>query len=303
MPSRKNRIGISSTIASSTKPEDLGQILQEEPPEVQKSEHRALKTKPRKMKEPPIKSKSEDGSREGPAPAEPKLVMVVLRPFGLRILRYSPVPTVNVSVQHLRNIAIKKRHKKEKTHERTPWVRIKKPTDSWLESSNNEALKEWLRNKTALLRRERTIQKEQKKLEQRKEKEMEREKQLRNAESERMVRQWMERKRQEQKMNRMQSSAISPNKPARQRVPPTGRVMATRMSLELVVSETDRADVNKSVPGRRISDPAENTELQKLESDIAQGAEGICETTMKPTKTWFALPGPAPGENSDLCGA
>ncbi|XP_029455818.1 stress response protein nst1-like [Rhinatrema bivittatum] len=292
--SRKNRISISSTISSFAEQEAIKQVFKTlQNGRSQMSDHRAGKTKSRKMEEPPTKSKAEDGSREGPALTEPKLVMVVLRPFGLRILRYNPVPAVNASVQHLKKLALKKTPREEKMPERPPRVRIKKPTDSRLESSNSEALKEWLRKKTTLLRRERAAQKKQKRLERRKEEEAIKEKQLRNEESERMVRQWMDRKRQEQKLSSMQSRGSIPDKP---RLPPTGRVMSTRVNPESTVSKIVRTE-------RKVANPAESTEPQKSGSDAAEGEGSICETTIKPTKTTLVLPALAPGGNGDLCGA
>ncbi|XP_069484599.1 uncharacterized protein [Ambystoma mexicanum] len=130
------------------------------------------------------------------------LAMVVLKPFGFRILRRGTIPAVNISAHYLKKSRLKERAKSGENHQKPPKQRVNNFTENHLENTDNEALKEWLRKKKILLRRERTAQRKQKRLEKEQEKQKNKEKQQKEARSEMEVRKWMENKVLENALSR-----------------------------------------------------------------------------------------------------
>ncbi|KAJ1165931.1 hypothetical protein NDU88_006348 [Pleurodeles waltl] len=128
--------------------------------------------------------------------------MAVLKPFGFRILRRCPVPSVNISGHYLKKSRSKKGTEPEQESQRPPKEWVKMTTENHLENTDNEALRAWLREKKILLRREGTAQRKQKRLEREKEKEKAKERQQKEEMSEREVRRWMERKVMEKALSR-----------------------------------------------------------------------------------------------------
>lgn len=157
--------------------------------------------------------KAKNGVQSSADKTEGSLYMAVLKPFGFRILRRCPVPAVNVSAHYLKKSRRKQGTEPEQESESPPKQRAKKATENHLENTDNEALRAWLREKKILLRRERTAERKQKRLEREKEKQKAKERQQKEEMSEREVRRWMERKVMENALSRRFLEGLSLSHP------------------------------------------------------------------------------------------
>ncbi|GCC36241.1 hypothetical protein chiPu_0014733 [Chiloscyllium punctatum] len=117
-----------------------------------------------------------------------------MKPFGLRILRSNPVPTVNVSTRRIQKWKKKMRTRNKQQSEGTQKKKILIPVDNHLEESNDSIVKEWIRRKNVLLRKERERKKKQRRLEKANNKRQEIDRQKRQKESEEKVKIWMKNK-------------------------------------------------------------------------------------------------------------
>ncbi|XP_051785400.1 uncharacterized protein LOC127528731 [Erpetoichthys calabaricus] len=130
-----------------------------------------------------------------------KVVLMVVKPYGVRILHYSSLPLENVSMkflnqhkktkQHNLNCQEKPRNNKMATPSRCD------PTDCRLENSQNKSLQEWLKQKNVEMRKQRAAKRRVKKKEKEEKQRKAEEKQDRLKISEEQVKVWLERKRQE----------------------------------------------------------------------------------------------------------
>ncbi|XP_067856183.1 DNA ligase 1-like [Heptranchias perlo] len=134
---------------------------------------------------------------------KPRLVIAVLKPFGLRILRSNPAPTANVSIRHIQKWKMKMRTQSKQQSENIQRKRILVPIDSHLENSNNNVVKQWIRQKNGLLRKEREAKRKQRRLERAVHKRQEIYQQKRQKESEEKVKMWMEKKRENKTQKNM----------------------------------------------------------------------------------------------------
>ncbi|XP_078509934.1 uncharacterized protein LOC144769632 [Lissotriton helveticus] len=173
------------------------------------------KTEDRNARKQTIKAKN--GVESSTDKTEGGLYMAVLKPFGFRILRRCPVPAVNVSAHYLKKSRPKQGTEPEQESPRPPKQRVKQTTENHLETTDNEALRAWLREKKILLRREKTADRKQKRLEREKEKEKAKERQQKEEMSEREVRRWMERKVMEKALSRRFLAGLSLSHPTHPR--------------------------------------------------------------------------------------
>ncbi|XP_038635854.1 reticulocyte-binding protein 2 homolog a-like [Scyliorhinus canicula] len=139
-------------------------------------------------------SKSETLQRNEKILEKPRIIIAVLRPFGLRILYPNSAPTTNVSIQHIKKWKMKMRAQTKQQNENIPRKKVSIPTDSHLENSNNNVVKEWVHQKNELLKKEREAKRKLRRLEKAKRKRQEMDHQKRQRESEEKVKRWMEKK-------------------------------------------------------------------------------------------------------------
>ncbi|GCB71072.1 hypothetical protein scyTo_0010920 [Scyliorhinus torazame] len=139
-------------------------------------------------------SKSETLQHNEKILEKPRIIIAVLKPFGLRILYPNSAPTANVSTQHIQKWKMKMRAQTKRQNENIPLKKVSIPTDSHLENSNNNVMKEWIHQKNELLKKEREAKRKQRQLEKAKRKRQEMDHQKRQRESEEKVKIWMEKK-------------------------------------------------------------------------------------------------------------
>ncbi|XP_048463715.1 titin homolog [Rhincodon typus] len=122
---------------------------------------------------------------------KPRIIITVMKPFGLRVLRSNPVPNVNVSIRHIQKWKKKIRTQTKQQSEDIQKKKIMIPVDNHLENSNDYIVKKWIQQKNMLLRKERERKKKQRRLEKANNKRQEIDRQKRQKESEEKVKMWM----------------------------------------------------------------------------------------------------------------
>uniref|UniRef100_UPI00398E360A KICSTOR complex protein ITFG2 isoform X1 n=1 Tax=Pristiophorus japonicus TaxID=55135 RepID=UPI00398E360A len=127
---------------------------------------------------------------------KPRLIIAVLKPFGLRILRSNPAPTENVSIRHIQKWKIKMKMRTQSKQQSGDIQRKRNlvPIDSHLENSNNNVVRGWICQKNVLLKKERKAKRKQRCLERAERKRQEIDQQKRQNESEEKVKMWLKKK-------------------------------------------------------------------------------------------------------------
>ncbi|XP_043943556.1 glutamic acid-rich protein-like [Protopterus annectens] len=127
---------------------------------------------------------------------EPRLLLAVVKPFGLRILRCASTPAQVTRNKYSQNVKTRQKHSSLKLQVPTvPRKKCIEHIDNRLENSENQILKEWLQEKNKLLKKERRAKRKEKKANQREKKKQEKERQAKKEESDELVQEWMEKKR------------------------------------------------------------------------------------------------------------
>ncbi|XP_048405060.1 uncharacterized protein LOC125460903 [Stegostoma tigrinum] len=125
---------------------------------------------------------------------KPRIIITLMKPFGLQVLRSNPVPNINVSIRHIRKWKRKMRSQTKQQSEDIQKKKIVIPVDNHLENSNDYMVKKWIQQKNVLLRKERERRKKQRRIEKANNKRQEIDRQKRQKESEEKVKMWMKNK-------------------------------------------------------------------------------------------------------------
>ncbi|XP_059834124.1 uncharacterized protein LOC132398533 [Hypanus sabinus] len=123
-----------------------------------------------------------------------RFTVAVLKPFGLRVLHSKPTSSTNVSIPHTHKWKMKLKTQSKLQSEERQRKQIMVPTDSHLENSTNNTIKEWICQKNELLKKEREAKRKRRSLERAAGKRQELDKQKRQKESEEKVKLWMMKK-------------------------------------------------------------------------------------------------------------
>ncbi|XP_007903300.1 DNA ligase 1-like [Callorhinchus milii] len=126
-----------------------------------------------------------------------------LKPLGLQILQANPVVVEGVSVHYSETSRVKRQMHSEQLGQDGQRKRTLEPIDSRLENSKNAALKSWMFQKNALIRKESAVKMRQRQQKAEELKRRESDMKRKQKESEEKVKKWMERKRKEGKKEKI----------------------------------------------------------------------------------------------------
>lgn len=127
-------------------------------------------------------------------------MLLVLKPFGVQILRLQPPPAPrrNVSIKYLRRVRRREQQTNEQDQEHKNRGRQSSPrkaaTDCHLDPSQNDQLRAWIHQKDLLAKKERRAKRRERTTVRREQRRRERQKEERAKVSEQKVKEWMEKK-------------------------------------------------------------------------------------------------------------